>query len=221
MMNDQTMDLLITDIRETANCIARKGLCPLGYLTYELYKKYGNYSSFVYVVVDEDNEPDNKNGFINFYAVLNAAGINNLFGAFADLYAEDIISVKNFQQEKAITEELYRLSGKYEVEHIISCFSSWKAALQYAKERELKRFQSEPRNQKKRRSSIGAKKRYLVFMRDNFTCVSCGASPHKNPNVELQVDHIKPIAKGGTNDIDNLQTLCSVCNSGKSDIYEI
>lgn len=37
------------------------------------------------------------------------------------------------------------------------------------------------------------------------------------PDVVLNVDHIHPVAKGGTNDITNLVTSCFECNSGKSD----
>ena len=60
--------------------------------------------------------------------------------------------------------------------------------------------------------------RFKVMQRDQFKCCFCGKSPAKDPSVELQVDHIVPWAKGGETVIDNLQTLCSVCNSGKSDL---
>jgi len=36
------------------------------------------------------------------------------------------------------------------------------------------------------------------------------------PDVELQVDHIYPVSKGGTNSLDNLVAACVECNSGKS-----
>jgi 5-methylcytosine-specific restriction endonuclease McrA len=33
-----------------------------------------------------------------------------------------------------------------------------------------------------------------------------------------KIDHISPLSKFGNNDVENFQTLCFVCNSGKSDI---
>lgn len=55
------------------------------------------------------------------------------------------------------------------------------------------------------------------MQRDNFKCCICGASPAKDPSVVLHVDHIIPWSKGGKTELDNLQTLCSNCNYGKSD----
>jgi 5-methylcytosine-specific restriction endonuclease McrA len=61
--------------------------------------------------------------------------------------------------------------------------------------------------------------RFLVMKRDNFACKYCGWSPAKSsdPKKELEVDHIIPWPKGETV-LDNLQTLCSVCNIGKSNL---
>ena len=64
---------------------------------------------------------------------------------------------------------------------------------------------------------IPDKLRYQVLKRDGFKCCTCGASPAKDPSVELHIDHIIPWSKGGETTIDNLQTLCSKCNLGKSD----
>ena len=64
---------------------------------------------------------------------------------------------------------------------------------------------------------ISDKLRYKVLKRDNFKCCACGASPAKDPSVELHIDHIIPWSKGGETTFDNLQTLCSRCNLGKSD----
>lgn len=60
--------------------------------------------------------------------------------------------------------------------------------------------------------------RFKVMMRDNFKCCACGASPAKDPSVVLHVDHITPWSKGGETVLENLQTYCSKCNLGKSDL---
>ena len=73
------------------------------------------------------------------------------------------------------------------------------------------------RNHKTSRS-INLRIRFLVLRRDDFKCCKCGASPAKDPSVILQVDHIIPWSKGGETVLENLQTLCSKCNIGKSDL---
>lgn len=54
--------------------------------------------------------------------------------------------------------------------------------------------------------------RFDVFKRDNFTCAYCGRRP---PEITLEVDHIIPLAEGGTDDPENLTTSCWDCNRGK------
>ena len=63
------------------------------------------------------------------------------------------------------------------------------------------------------RKSTGKRLRFEVFKRDHFTCQYCGAQP---PGVVLVVDHIHPVALGGTSDITNLLTACEACNQGKA-----
>lgn len=65
-----------------------------------------------------------------------------------------------------------------------------------------------------KRKTLSNKIRFEVFKRDNFTCQYCGK---KAPDVVLNVDHIEPVSKGGTNDIMNLITSCFECNNGKRD----
>ena len=72
-------------------------------------------------------------------------------------------------------------------------------------------------NNKRNTRAISDKLRYQVLKRDNFKCCACGASPAKDPSVELHIDHIIPWSKGGESTLENLQTLCSKCNIGKSD----
>lgn len=65
-----------------------------------------------------------------------------------------------------------------------------------------------------KRKPISKKLRFEVFKRDSFRCQYCGRSA---PDVILEVDHIKPIKEGGTDDITNLITACRDCNQGKKD----
>jgi len=71
--------------------------------------------------------------------------------------------------------------------------------------------------EKNSRKTISLSIRYEVLKKDKYTCVKCGQRPARNNNVELEIDHIVPVSKGGTNDIKNLQTLCRKCNQGKKD----
>ena len=64
------------------------------------------------------------------------------------------------------------------------------------------------------REPISPRTRFEVLKRDNFTCRYCGRHA---PDVELEVDHVIPVAKGGTNEFFNLVTACWECNIGKSD----
>ena len=59
------------------------------------------------------------------------------------------------------------------------------------------------------------KTRFEVMERDHFRCCKCGRYPTDDNKIILEVDHIVPISKGGTNEIGNLQTLCNKCNLGK------
>ncbi len=53
-----------------------------------------------------------------------------------------------------------------------------------------------------------------VLQRDKYQCRSCGKT---TVEINLTIDHIIPLARGGQNDISNLQTLCFVCNRQKTD----
>lgn len=54
--------------------------------------------------------------------------------------------------------------------------------------------------------------RFDVLKRDR-RCQLCGAA---SADDVLEVDHIVPRSKGGSNDPSNLQVLCRTCNRGKS-----
>ncbi len=56
--------------------------------------------------------------------------------------------------------------------------------------------------------------RWRVFQRDGWKCVACGRG--SEDDVMLHIDHIVPRSKGGKDELDNYQTLCHLCNIGKS-----
>lgn len=51
-----------------------------------------------------------------------------------------------------------------------------------------------------------------VFARDDYTCTYCGER-----GKVLECDHIIPVTRGGSHDIDNLTTACKPCNQSKRD----
>ena len=61
--------------------------------------------------------------------------------------------------------------------------------------------------------AVSKRLRYEILRRDNHACRYCGATA---PSVPLRVDHVVPVALGGTDDPTNLVTSCEPCNSGKS-----
>jgi len=67
--------------------------------------------------------------------------------------------------------------------------------------------------QRSERSKLTPSLRYDILRRDRFRCCLCGRSAQDG--IELEVDHIIPVSKGGETTYDNLQTLCRDCNRGK------
>ena len=66
------------------------------------------------------------------------------------------------------------------------------------------------------RSFVSNKMRFDIYKRDGYRCRHCGI---RDDGANLEIDHIKPIAKGGKSTYDNLQTLCKRCNREKGDNY--
>jgi hypothetical protein len=91
-------------------------------------------------------------------------------------------------------------------------FGSWKkarlAAFHYSVYKEI----PPDKLRTARRAEISNRTRFHVFQRDLYACRIC-----KTSGVKLELDHIVPMSQGGSNDFDNLQTLCVPCNRGKSD----
>ena len=65
------------------------------------------------------------------------------------------------------------------------------------------------------RQPVSKGKRTIVIRRQQGRCAYCGAAE----GYELHIDHIKPVAVGGTSDLSNLQGLCARCNMRKGARY--
>jgi len=63
-----------------------------------------------------------------------------------------------------------------------------------------------------RKRKVGKRLRFEILKRDGFACRYCGASAVADV---LHVDHVVPIAEGGSNEPHNLVTACAPCNGGK------
>lgn len=62
----------------------------------------------------------------------------------------------------------------------------------------------------KTRNPIGFALRHEVFKRDNYMCVECGTKEN------LEIEHKIPVSRGGTDELDNLRTMCKNCNLSKT-----
>jgi len=59
------------------------------------------------------------------------------------------------------------------------------------------------------RAKVSNKLRFAIFRRDGWRCRCCGSK------YNLEIDHIKPVSRGGKSVPSNLQTLCRSCNKFK------
>lgn len=99
---------------------------------------------------------------------------------------------------------------------IVERFGTWKRALiAVAKANENGTPEAPPARREPLRSKrrpLSVARRFLVLKRDGYRCRIC-----RNADAELEVDHIMPVSRGGSDRLDNLQTLCKACNRSKSD----
>lgn len=125
--------------------------------------------------------------------------------------------------------EVEKPISKYHVGTYENRFGSWRKALERfvayinneetaSSEDAIKYLEPEPSTRHKTKRSINWGLRFIVMRRDNFKCKSCGRSPATDPSIILHVDHVMAWANGGETVLENLQTLCSICNIGKSDL---
>lgn len=72
-----------------------------------------------------------------------------------------------------------------------------------------------PEQGAERLMAVTKRVRYEVLRRDNHACRYCGGVA---PDVSLTIDHVTPVALGGSDDPSNLVAACRDCNAGKSSV---
>ena len=216
-----TNEELVADLTRVLNWLG------VSYISNDKYEQHGKYSPSTFIT-----------RFKSWSKGLEAAGVNTL-GMKKNASIEEL-----FENLEEVWVKLGRQPGYQDMHAPLSKFSgkpymlrfgSWRKGLEefvkYVNQDELPHTEtivessvkvtgSPEENLIKHKTSrdINWRMRFLVMRRDNFKCKICGKSPAKNPEIELHVDHIKAWTGGGETVLENLQTLCSVCNIGKSNL---
>lgn len=170
--------------------------------------------------------------FGSWNKALDAAGLKVILNLNIkeELLFENLANVWQFLGRQPVGNDLDKTKGhsKFSLGTYEKRFGSWNKALEAfivyinaspeSKDKitENRQVKSEHKQSNRTARKINWRLRAMVLIRDNCICKMCGASPAKDPSVVLHVDHIKPWSKGGETNLDNLRTLCSVCNIGKS-----
>ena len=125
--------------------------------------------------------------------------------------------------------EVQKPLSKYHVGTYENHFGTWRKSLERfvsfinkeggaSTEKAIKSMKEELNTKHKTARTVNWRIRFIVMRRDNFKCKNCGRSPATDLRTILHVDHVKAWANGGETILENLQTLCSKCNIGKSNL---
>lgn len=208
-------EVLISDVKKVANELNKKSV------TIDEYNERGQFHATTLT-----------RRFGSWFKVLELAGLQksrsplNITEEELFLNLEDIWTRLGRQPKYA---EILKPLSKYSVGTYEHRFGTWRKALEKfvldinheeknSSEEKIRQLGTVPASRHRTKRSINWRLRFLVLRNDDFKCRSCGRSPATDPNVILHVDHKIAWANGGETVIENLQTLCSQCNIGKSDL---
>ncbi len=217
-----TMEGYVEDIKRVARLLGK------GAVTMAEYDDLGKYSSSAVV---------GKLG--SWFAALEAAGLEKTrnLGITDEEYFSNLERVWRTLGRQPIGTDMRKPLSSYLVDGYSDRFGTWRKALEafveYVTRESIAPPQTEgkaeemmdivsqpdlPSKVTKRSRNVSWRLRFLVMRRDGFRCCNCGRSPATERGVILHIDHTKAWSKDGPNSYDNLQTLCSVCNIGKSNL---
>lgn len=144
-------------------------------------------------------------------------GLQEMVEIFMDCWEEH----DDAPTAKVLTAYLKRIGSKYSINMYAHHFGGVRRLAQRVSDFQLGKISENQLVERhipegRPRRPISPKVRLAVLERDGFSCCLCGRSARMH-GVALEVDHIIPVARGGSNDFSNLQTLCEDCNAGKRD----
>jgi len=200
---------LIADLKRVARKLKKNSLT-----CYE-YEKYGKFSQ----------NPFHRR-FGSWSSALQKAGLRKTrnFGIPDTELFENLKKVWTKLRRQPRKADMRKPLSRYSPDAYIYRFGNWTNALkmfvELADKGGLKKLKNDCLGFQwhKTRKDVSFRLRIFVLQRDNYRCRLCGRSPVTDPDVSLHIDHIKPRSCGGETVPENLQTLCSECNLGKSNL---
>jgi hypothetical protein len=208
---------LLADLKNTATKLNQD------FVTHQQQNEFGKF--------DASNIADRFGGWAKAHerAGLNLARHQKSIRLNDDELFQNLEEVWTKLGHQPIQADMFPPLSKYSAGVYKKHFSTWMKGLEkfvisinneedISTESSIGNLQVEPSTKHKTKREINWRLRFIVMRRDNFKCKNCGRSPATDPSIILHVDHIKAWAKGGETILENLQTLCSICNIGKSDL---
>jgi hypothetical protein len=185
------------------------------YVSQNAYRRAGAYSSTVM-----------KTRFGSWNKALAAAGLSpeHRSKLTTEELFNNIIAVWARLGRQPRKREMIRPLSKFTPDPYVTRFGGWLSAMRAFVEYANADPNVSPSNHPKQRVTPRGPRdpslrlRFRVMLRDKFRCRNCGRSPATHLGVILHVDHVDPWVKAGPTTYENLQTLCSDCNLGKSNL---
>lgn len=214
-------DELLDDMRRVANILNKKSV------TRHEYKSLGKYDTTPFVRI-----------FGSWFMALAKAGLEKTrtFGITNEEYFKNLEEIWIKLGRQPNYAEIQKPFSKYSAGAYERRFGSWRKSLEafieYINECENIPLEKDeiikPTIAKsggdtqilkhKTNRNINWRLRFVILKRDNFKCKTCGRSPATDPSIILHVDHKTAWTNGGETMLENLETLCSKCNIGKSNL---
>jgi 5-methylcytosine-specific restriction endonuclease McrA len=113
---------------------------------------------------------------------------------------------KNYTERHPEVREAYRQANR---EKLSEQEKTWRQA---NPEKCATYFENRRTRKKQASGSFSSQEWKALKIHYDYTCLRCG---RQEPEIRLTADHVVPLAKGGSNFIDNIQPLCRFCNTSK------